>query len=244
MATALRPTVFTQKFLDMDFSAYRYLLAEIQDNDDPLLCDFPAVPIPGFDIQVIQQIEHYCRNKASELFGPLNTQSMFKDWCYLPRSWGWEDITIKSSPMTLRARDKTVSWTSDPTADQIIIDFVHALFAGWWDKFFSIKIIRLRPGGWANPHRDIFSDDYKLTNFWMPLHQFSKGIKVFPLGWLVHQVGTMYLFNQHRYPHAIINTTDKDRLVMTGKFIKNQMPDSMVDCFRINKKHYLNHWIA
>jgi hypothetical protein len=68
-------------------------------------------------------------------------------------------------------------------------------------------------------------------------------MKVFPLGWLRHELGFMYLFNQYRYPHAIINNTDQDRLVMAGKFCKDKVPVSVLQRFHANKKTYLDHWI-
>lgn len=66
-------------------------------------------------------------------------------------------------------------------------------------------------------------------------------IKVFSCGWLDHKFGSMYLLNQNRYPHAIINTGDHNRLVVVGKFNTNKEPEQIIDIFSLGEK--LDPWV-
>jgi hypothetical protein len=121
-----------------------------------------------------------------------------------------------------------------------VIELCKGIFGTWWDRLEKIRILRLAPGGWCTPHKDVLGTKYGLCNFWMPLHKFShKGFKIFPLGFLQHQVGSLYLFEQTKYPHAIQQLNSDHRYVIVGKFDPNSPPPEIVDCYQSNKHDYM-----
>lgn len=236
------PTAFTQQFFDMDFESYQYLLDDLIDGDHPATCDLPVVPIEGFDLDALDRIYQYCRSVCSGDFKTVKSQIMYSDWCFQPRSQGWTEIVIKAQPMSMKGRDSNLDYNLEADADNHLVELCRQLFPDWWDRFFSLKIMKMAPDGWANPHRDIYVDNFRLCNFWMPLHDFSTTLKVFPMGWLAHRLGNMYLFNQRRFPHAVKNSEQEDRIVLIGKFYQDLVPQQIVEQFLINKKKHLQQW--
>lgn len=239
----LSPTAFTTEFFSLDFSPFRYLLQNIKDDSHPSRSDLPAVAIKGFDRKTISKVEGYCRSHMINHFQPVPTQKFYSDWCYLVRSHGWSNLIIKN--VTNKSRDYNGTLTEIPyeiNTDQTLVDLCRDMFGEWWNSLVSLKIMKLDAHGWVNPHRDLAKEDYNLCNFWMPLHDFDKGIKVFPLGWLTHAVGDLYLFNQSRYPHAVINPTNHPRLAMVGKFDIDSIHAEIVDQFTHNKTKFLDLW--
>jgi hypothetical protein len=250
MATErIEPNKFTQHFFDMDFTPYQNLLQNIKDSEHPASCDLPMVPSHGFDVEILNKIYRHCKTTLFDKFSTIAASENFNEWCYLPKSWGWNELPVKVKNLNIKKNwddnaDTKVEISRKISADEILTsNFVDLFSQTVWESIEQLIVLRLSPGGWVHPHRDTFLEKYKLCHFWMPLHKFEKGIKIFPMGWLKHEVGSMYLFNQGRYPHAIINTSNIDRYVVVGKFNKKTLPTRVVEMFQRNKKKYLEHWI-
>lgn len=237
------PTEFTLKFLAMDFKEFAYLLDGLNDGVTPSQSDLPAVCIPGLDKDILTKIASMCRHDLEDRFLPVPTQKLFTDWCYSVRSNGWASVIIKQQAWDIKSHGGQV--TNVPyeiNGNSELENLCKDLFGNWWSHLHTVKVMKVEPGGWLHPHRDLAVTDYKLCNFWIPLHEFSAGLKVFPMGWLRHSLGNMYLFNRTRYPHALINKDTRSRFAMIGKFHLEAVPQDLVNKFLKNKSTFMDIW--
>jgi hypothetical protein len=80
-----------------------------------------------------------------------------------------------------------------------------------------LMILALSPGGYVQPHIDpkIISVP-RLSYFWIPLNNSSPSLKIWPMGYVNHQAGNIYLFNNNTWVHSVINQDQKMRYVLTG----------------------------
>ncbi len=233
MESMMAPTRFTQEFLDSDFTPYQYFLEDIKDGDTPAVSDLAAVEIPSFDTHLIESINQHARSHG--VWAPIPSQAMWQDWHNQPQSWGWSSVNIKHIPLQIETLNSIVDFEWDIDADETLTSLCRALFNEVWHNLVSLKVMKMLPGGWIHPHRDMLATDWKLCNFWMPLHEFHGGLKIMPWGWLRHSVGNMYLLNSRRYPHAAINPLPYDRLVMIGKFDLTNIPERIQQQFLANR---------
>jgi len=93
------------------------------------------------------------------------------------------------------------------------------------------------PGGWLHPHLDIKDDESKLR-IWIPLHEFPACLKVFPFGWLKHEFGKAYLFDNKNYVHAVHNPTDLYRFVLIMGIDNINPPEWIAEQLERNKSNW------
>ena len=198
--------------------------------------------VPGFDLGLLDHLYRLFTIKYKDRFLPVPTASVDSDWFRQPRSSTWQEIAlIQKQDLIIRSHDNRLTTRpvhatlDDAEIQEALVD----LFPHWWNSILSLRCFRLNPDGWVNPHRDLHDVSYGLCHFWLPLHNFSKpALKIFPLGWLIHEFGNLYLFNQSRFPHAVLNQESQARLVLIGKFDPDMIPTDLLQHYRETKITY------
>lgn len=240
--------VFADQYFDLDFSKFHYLLDNIKITDNIVTTQCPAVEVGGLDLAAIEQLYNFCKTDIDSDFHPLESSNLFGKWYLDPRSEGWTVVNIKNRNQIDSFRDSNDVYVEVPlekirnnSKELMVTELCQNIFGHWWDNLEKLRILRLAPGGWCTPHKDVLGTKYGLCNFWMPLHEFStKGFKIFPLGFLKHRVGSLYLFEQSKYPHAIQQLEPEYRYVIVGKFKPESIPDEIVNAYNNNKFNYMN----
>lgn len=234
---------YSEKFLNEDFSPYRHLADSVNIGDKLSKTNLPAIEVPGLDVQALLAVHEYC-TKHKDLFNKVASGQLFDDWFNVTRSEGWSDICINVPEVTSFKvlHDNTVHYRKNnkATQDQTLIDLTDKAFGDIAVKQF--RIFSLEPGGWINPHKDISTETNNLYYFWIPLHDFSPCLKVFPLGWLQHRLGCMYLFNNKKYVHAVRNHTNENRLVMAGRLDPDRIDDRLIQAYEAGKSNWTSLW--
>lgn len=82
---------------------------------------------------------------------------------------------------------------------------------------YSMKIAKLDPGGYLEPHKDPLVSKQTMTHLWIPLNQTVDNLKIWPYGLVQHRVGSVYLLNNQSFVHAIANFDQQPRYVITAK---------------------------
>lgn len=246
MASLIPATTYTQEFLHADFEAYKNQFDWIKITDDLQTTQVPAVPVK-LDTHLLEQI--YTQAQISDQdFQPTVTGSLFRAWYRQPRSAGWYELTIKESQQPYQfglAHDHTQSVArpqSRITKNSQLLEMSMQLFADLDIQLESIRIMKLEPQGWIRPHRDRTRVCYGLCYFWIPLHEFAPCLKIFPHGWLQHELGNMYLFNQNSYVHAAVNQSNQDRYVMIGRFDPAHVPGTLLNQYHDFKHKFRTIW--
>jgi hypothetical protein len=238
---------YTQAFLSSDFTRSLDKHCDIIITDDLQTTRVPALPIAGIDLQLLQQIYYHCIEHPNE-FRPTVTGKLFKTWYNQPRSAGWFENTIvdNTGPYLLRSLHDQTQTIARPnsiaTSNKKLIDMCTQVLEPAELAIQFLRIMKLNAGGWIRPHQDLNETDYGLCYFWIPLHDFPVCMKVFPFGWLQHQYGNMYLFNQGAYVHAVHNHTQQDRYVLLGRFDPAQVSAPLLNYYNSNKHDFLNLW--
>lgn len=210
-----QPTAFAQQFFDTVFDSAGVTVDTGQDLNTSQI---PAVEITGFDTQLLSQLQQRCQELSFE-FKKIATVDMLSAWHSDSLGSGWDQICVKNTMITFGDHELPVY---EETLDKPLINILQQLLDPVWSDIISLKINRLRPGGWVAPHQDQFDQEHGLRYFWMPINSAVSCIKAYPWGWLQHQIGNMYLFNQSKYMHAAYNSTNQDRFVLIGR-IQNSL---------------------
>ena len=232
---------FATQYFETDFTPYRYLLNDLKITNDLVTTECPAFEVPLSNKQAIDDLYQYCSTVIPAQFRTIDTAKLFNHWYTLPRAEKWDVIHCKGEGDYLV--DTNGNTTLNPlniTNDSIVIELCKTIFNDWWPAVRDLRIMRLEPGGWCNPHRDQHHEEFGVCYFWIPLHEFSQQcMKIFPLGWLQHQVGSMYCFHQSRLPHAVQHNENFRRYVMVGRFHPDRVPQEVVDIYQDKKHKYL-----
>jgi hypothetical protein len=240
-------TAFTKEFLQADFDCYRNQFDKIHITDCLRTTKVPAVPISGLCQSTLNEI-YYQSQRSDNKFQTTVTQLLFNSWHLPPRSSGWTELTIKESnqsyqislrhdPSQLVQRPESVA-----TKNIKLLQLSEQLFDSLPAQIQSLRIMKLQPDGWVGPHIDRTNDVYGLCYFWIPLHEFAPCLKIFPYGWLQHQFGNMYLFNQNSYVHAVVNHSNQDRYVMIGRVQPDRISKNIMNQYHDFKHGFLNIW--
>ena len=237
---------FANLYFDKDFECYQHLLADLTITDDLVTTQCPAMEIALPDPAAVTALYEYCSTTAKDQFKRIETSNLWHYWYTPPRSQKWSVIHCKAAgDYLLDVNGAVVPNPLDLTLDRTLIAKCQAVFGQWWDSVRDLKLMKLEPGGWCNPHRDRHSEEFGICYFWIPLHEFSQRcLKIFPLGWLQHKVGNMYLFHQSRLPHAVQHTQDFDRYVMVGRFLPTLIPKEIMSIYAEKKHAYRDIFIT
>lgn len=230
---------FTTQFLNADFSPFGHLLKDLQITDLLATTQCPAVEVQNLDLATLDSLHDRCQTITAR-FRENPTGARFRHWYNMPRSQGWQMMSVVGVQDYLRDDRGAKTDLEVPGVDDEIKRSCQALFGPWWDDLIMLNIMKLEPDGWINPHVD-GAENYGLNYFWIPLHAFPHNcMKVFPLGWLRHTLGSLYLFNQSKYPHALQNTTDQSRYVLVGRFDPDRVPGDITQAYLQKKQDFLS----
>lgn len=246
MESTMIATTYTKKFFETDFDIYKDQYNNIKITNDLRTTEIPAVPIELNQDLLREIYNQACINDKD--FQPIATGSLFNSWHSQPRSSGWFELTIKEYEQHHEfslEHDPSQSFErprSNVTKNVKLLETASQLFDELDIKVRSIRIMKLEPGGWVRPHIDRTSNVYGLAYAWIPLHEFSPCLKIFPYGWLQHRFGNMYLFNQNSYVHAVINQSNENRYVIAGRFDPDYMSSILIDRYHDFKHDFLSVW--
>jgi len=109
-------------------------------------------------------------------------------------------------------------------------------------EYSSLKLARLDPGGYLEPHKDAFQDSDCLSHVWIPIHSSEAELKIYPWGKLPHRVGCAYLLNNQSFIHSIVNTSTQPRFVATMRLIVDTVPENIWNLIKHQVQHqWFNH---
>lgn len=182
---------------------------------------------------------HLFVESRSQLQDRLKHEQNDQTWFALSRSNGWKGIHVKGN-----SYQKTDIVTSNEKYVAVdtpqFKDAVPEVVESFNNNNLPLKrlwVFCLEPGGWLQPHKDVVpAGSPGLTQFWMPLHDFPECLKIYPYGYLQHQVGHVYLFNNPKFVHSVINQTSENRYAAFGEIdlellpadTKNRIVESMI----------------
>lgn len=218
---------YTQDFHNAEFSGIT-----ITQTADEISRDlWSTTQIPFVDTNLIFDYEstHRWLKEHNHLFTEVRSlkrdkikQTRYRqDWFATSRADGWKSLYVKGTPY----KDNDIVETTETSTENVELDKHEDAVPELVDFFeknelplLRLWIFRMSPGGWLQPHRDdIVEKTPALAQFWMPLHDFPECLKIYPHGYLPHQAGHLYLFNNRDFIHSVINQTDQDRYVAVGE---------------------------
>jgi hypothetical protein len=89
----------------------------------------------------------------------------------------------------------------------------------------KLEILKLDPGGWIQPHQDKkYNSSVTMNRVWMPLHNFAPCLKIYPSGYVPHNLGQGYVLNNENFMHSVINQESKSRYVAIWSFDHTVLP--------------------
>ena len=231
---------FTQEFHQGQFPGYQPTKSyeEIIDNFW-FTSQIPVVDLDlGLNMQSTYQwaVDHnyLFDNQYTQIDTSLKAEQSGHSWFTSPHSMGWDSLEVLGNdlPQHRLVPDNTVenSYVSD-YRPQYYPDAVPDLtkeFARLGISVSRIKIFRMAPGGWVQPHMDKKHSGSPIMNHvWLPLHEFDESIKIYPMGSVKHQTNHVYLLNNNDFLHSAINTADQPRYVGIVKLEYNTLPNNI-----------------
>lgn len=142
-------------------------------------------------------------------------------WFTQPHSQGRWDLQITGSyPQRKKLLDNE-PWTEFDHQQRIMhedaVPDLKSQLSALGFAVYSMKIARLDPGGYLEPHRDALISAETMTHLWIPLNSAAANLKIWPWGLLEHRMGSVYLLNNQSFVHAIANRGTDPRYVVTAK---------------------------
>ena len=229
MAKLIPPSAYVQEYFDRDFAPHNATADHIQFNKNLTTTRVPAIQADGLDVGVLAALHNRC-TELEDRFQNDQTNYGTSNWYTPPVSQGWSILGIKDDDkfsLKKHNSEETFQRKSAHVDDAVLDKLTQELFQTFGCTPARALVLKLDPGGWVAPHLDRYTVDMGLCSFWIPLHDFDSCMKVFPLGWLKHKYGSMYLFNQSHYLHAVRNTESRPRFVMVGKIDPTAIPDQI-----------------
>jgi len=232
------PSEYTKKFLELDFTPYRDLVDDSKFGDKLTNNSLPIVEISGFDTDVLKKL--YDHAVSVDYKVPI-TQNQYY-WYSQKHSDKWTQYVIKHNDRQKYATFLGDAKDCNPPVDDdgTALALVEELFQPYELTITNARFGQLAPGGYLCPHMDIFETDPGMCYFWMPLHDVSPSLKIFPYGWHKPKVGSLYLFNFTKWIHAIHNYKTESRFILGGRFDLKNVSEKLLVEFRRNKDSFQN----
>lgn len=171
--------------------------------------------------------------KCQELiadFKQVQTQKQ-PEWWQRPRSQGWSILAIKPVEAGYNFKDYLgygkVWQDTDCDRQQYFPDLFSQMFAlGLPMKY--VVAYKLAPWGWLAPHKDPKTDKETMNYFYISVNTTAK-IRIWPVGEISLQPGKMMLFNQNNFVHSVVNESDHDRIVLSGRLDASAIGQQTLD---------------
>lgn len=174
------------------------LLAWAKKNDDRFVSAWNA-----------SQIEQQAQNSG-------------RAWYKQPSRHGQQDLQLSGTyPQRRKLLDNSAAVELDSQHRHIHTDAPQDLRIQLeqmgFDGIYGLKIAKLEPGGYLEPHKDPLMMSDTMIHIWIPLHSSQANLKIWPSGLLHHQVGSVYMLNNQSFVHSIANFDTEPRYVVLAK---------------------------
>lgn len=163
-------------------------------------------------------------------------KSLGQDWFRRPHSQGRWDLQITGEYLQRRKLLDNQSWQEFDhqqrvTHEDALPDLRQQL-AQLGLAIYSMKIARLDPGGYLEPHKDTLISSETMIHLWIPINESDSNLKIWPWGLLKHRVGSVYLLNNQSFVHAIANQGLQPRYVVTAKLDHTRVTAQLLNLIR------------
>lgn len=218
---------YTKLFHESNFPGYQFTGENIETNFWNRH-DIPIVEIPN----IISTEKSYAeiKEKHKELFAALDSQinrkqaaeTQNRDWYFTPHSEGWEQCLVLGKNLetiSLLPEPENINNAVfyEPTLHQELLVDVRKQMDALGISLKRLQVLALNPGGYVQPHQDPKKIEVpRLSYFWIPLHDSSSSLKIWPMGYVNHRAGSIYLFNNNTWVHSVVNRDQEIRYVMSG----------------------------
>ena len=213
--------------------------------DNNVVHHIPVVDFDFPDKKILTDIHDIVKDLL-EYFTPLPGGQIYNDWFKEPTHDGHAHLNILDS-----GNQATFLYHSSETVERqkeiLFSTMPEYASSGLKDAIDTLNEIMpmvdlcdihvCAANGWLHPHKDIKEERTKLR-IWVPLHDFPTCLKVFPFGWVNHQLGKGYVFDNNNYVHAVHNTTDYNRFVLIAGIDNVNPPKWIKDQLDKNKSHW------
>jgi hypothetical protein len=167
-------------------------------------------------------------------------QQLGHSWFKQPHSEGRWDLRVSGQYPKLKKLLDHEPWQELDQQQQIthqdaVPDLKHQL-QQQGAAIHGMKIARLDPGGYLEPHKDSLMSTDTMTHLWIPLNSTAANLKIWPWGMLEHRVGSVYLLNNQSFVHAITNRDTKSRYVVTARLDPEKTNPELVAKIRVALK--------
>ncbi len=219
---------YTQQFHANDFPGYQTADTCIPDDErfwwyrDVPFVDIDAKLDLSQDVIYLSQNHHrHFTEMDSQINRRMQAEKENRLWYYTPHGHGWEQcISVGGSDIesrTILADTQKPDMTFTPNAHRGVLQNTVTQMESLGIVLKRLMIAALLPGGWVQPHIDPKETGVPdLAHFWIPINQSSPGLKIWPYGYLAAEVGHIYLFNNQRWTHSVVNRDQHVRYVALG----------------------------
>ena len=221
------------------------------DLETILSCGLPClkldIDVPTFEKQIFDEAIQECSSWREqwgfkELFNDKenNTDNQTKEWngqlLFGPHNWQeWKEIYTTQhcsdeDQMCMKYRNKIeFSWrlkTNNP-----IRKYVESLFP----NILDINIVNfyvLPPGGYLFPHVDPCTGPKNLNKLYIPLlWETGNEFGFYKWGNMPLKQGNVYLINNYRFAHWVLNRSNTHRIVLDIGANLNSLSDRIINSF-------------
>jgi hypothetical protein len=227
---------YTKDFFENSFPGYTptYTFEQNKENfwftkDIPFLeLDINLKTNDSYEL--IKSIDHEFHAVAPEVNQLLVQQKRKRDWFFKNHSYNKTEYVVlgyqEPDGNMIKGPD-SVPMTLEHVADNHPDTFI-SLQTQLNDSGFKLErlwISKLNIGGYMQPHRDLKLDNYPtLAYLWIPLHDPTPTMKVWPHGLIDHKIGSVYLLNHQNFVHSVMNSQPHNRYVALSKFDYTKVP--------------------
>ena len=189
---------------------------------------FVALPAPHAVSDILSEVESPGPHRWTEMYSLRRAREQARaegsDWFRTEHSSDWQEIRLIGAPL---APEESVPSLHDKhhvpdlaeARSNHNLPVTRGIMQSTAMVWQHLKLSRLPPGGWIYPHRDIKAhNDLRLNYVWIPLHDASPNLKLYPHGYMPNQLGQMYLLNNSGYVHSVWNRDSHPRTVLLGRF--------------------------
>jgi hypothetical protein len=156
-----------------------------------------------------------------------------REWYKHPSGQGRQDLQLSGTyPQRRKLLDNSAAIELDSQHRDIHTDAPQDLtiqlkqlgFVG----IYGVKVAKLDPGGYLEPHKDPLMMLDTMIHLWIPLHQSQANLKIWPSGQLHHRVGCVYILNNQSFVHSIANFDTEPRYVVLAKIDRTKISADLV----------------
>lgn len=160
-----------------------------------------------------------------------------RDWFAVDHQSGWQQCALSRDNYPPLANQ--ITGTGDPLRviqpklhAEVCVDLIDNIRkAGIHIAWADVK--SLKSGGWIQPHRDPkITGTSMMEYFWLPLNDCTSNFKFWPVGYLAHKKGHLYLANNQTWLHSVWNSDPWTRYVLVGRIDRHRLGQDLLHMIR------------